>query len=184
MGLFGDMKAVVRKHARDKVDDAVSAAAGTGIGQAAMRSKKMVDAITGRVEPAQVELWAVPDYKGSVLLEPRYDGKLYVYYPEPLRAVRQGERFLLEAVPGDVVLHSSYSGNTVRTRDSGTVAYKYRGEVVGMSSYFSEAVTELMRSGYRVHLEAEKLGVYDKDVPEVALYGNRSPECTMPLGDL
>ena len=37
MGLFGDMKAVVRKHARDKVDDAVSAAAGAATSSSASR---------------------------------------------------------------------------------------------------------------------------------------------------
>lgn len=172
MGLFGDLKSVVKKHAADKVDDAVSAVASTGIGRTAVRAKAMVDDATGKRQPAVVMAWRTLPFQGKVVLEPSVKGKLYVYYPEPLRHVRQGERFLVEAVAGDVIMRSSYSGNEMDTRESDVIAYMYGNDIVGMSSCCKANVRELLERGFKVFVQAEKLGVFDKDIPDIVIFSS------------
>ena len=176
MGLFSDIKQVVKKNAADAVDDKISAFASSSIGQAAMNAKGVYDAVSGKqTESTTIRPWIRKPYAGTVKPTPFFEGTFYVYYPEPLRAIRKDARFLLEAVPGDVTLHSAYSGNSLDTEESRMIAYMYNGKVVGCSKYFYEAIRERIEYGFRVFVEAEKRGVFDKDIPDIYIYGNRNP---------
>lgn len=172
MGLFGDIKQVVKKNVQESVDSRISDAANTKAGTAFFNAKSKIEAATGKHAQPTVMLWAREPFKATIKLMPIYEKTFYTYYSEPMRKLRIGDVFLLEAVPGDAVLHSSYSGNTLETVESDMLAYSFDGQIVGASNCFHENVENLLRQGYRVFLEAEKTGVLDKDIPTVVIRGN------------
>jgi len=98
--------------------------------------------------------WNVPPTKGLYRLPAEHESKIYTYYAEPLKNLKQNERFVLEAAPADVTIISQFTNTVTRTEDYGDIAYAYNGLIIGLSSAHAEAVRKLLMGGYRVEVEA------------------------------
>ena len=114
--------------------------------------------------------WNVPPTKGTYRLPAERNKKVYTYYGEPLKKLKVGEHFVLEAVPADVSIISQYTNAEVSTEDFGDIAYAYNGLIVGLSSAHAPAVKQMLMKGYRVEIEAY-ITEYDKDYGFPYVYG-------------
>ncbi len=181
MGLFDELKTVAKKNVDKKIDGAISSIASTKVGKTALNVKAGYETMTGKHEqPTTIIPWKCAPYRATVRLPEDVDGTVYTYYSEPLRGITIGERFDIEAVPGDTVLHSSYSGNRLDTAESRMIAYMYKGQIFGASTCCYRTVRELAESGCKVICTAEKVGMYDKDIPKIVIHTSFKDEnCTV-----
>ena len=129
-----------------------------------------------------VRMWNVPPCKGIAKLRRVTTGKVYVYTPELLAGLHVGQEFVLEAFPGDCTIRSSYNGTEIDTRRDETLAWCYKGNVIGASRWSMEDATRLMREGYRVIADAQMTGWYDVGVPEICIWVARGKDCYDVVG--
>ena len=169
MGLIGNLRDAVRKTADEATESVRARAQSTGVGRAVMGA---VDAMSAARDDSWLDKWPAGAPIGDFVLEGGRARKAYVYYPEALSGVKDGQRILLDVVPGDVVLYSKYSGNRLDTREDGEcIALAYGTSIVAACWGYREVSMRLVAKGYRVRIVAEKRGMFSHDIPDMYVLG-------------
>ncbi len=165
MGLFDNLKDVVHKTADEASENVRAKANETGIGRAVVN---MVDSR----RDSWLAKWPAGEPAGDFVLEGNTSRKAYIYYPDALSALPDFQRVLFDVVPGDVVLHSKYSGRTLDTaEDGGCIALAYGTQIVGACWGYRDVAMRLVAKGYRVRIAAEKRGMFNRDIPDMYVLG-------------
>lgn len=96
--------------------------------------------------------------------------RIYVYYPNPIRRIKDGDRFTLDLSPKPVKLRSSFSGEEWDTEDEG-YAVLFKGKIIGAADYLSEGLKNIMRLGAVIQIEAMRNGWYEEGkIPNVVTF--------------
>lgn len=156
MGLFGNLKDGMKSAVQKTVDEKMDA------GRARMESSTVGRMALGAMDAAKrpkmatmsVSPWNVQPPTRTYRLPADHEATIYTYNGEPLRGIAPGTRFVIRAVPADVVMESAYTDYVASTTDYGNIAYEYNGQIFGMGKSHAEAIERLMRNGYAVEVEA------------------------------
>lgn len=143
--------------------------------------KKTVDEKKGtpsRSHPAPVLLgtWTNAPQTSTVQVLPNDRKKMYVYYPEVLSDLPDHAMFVLEAMPLDAVLTSYTNGTEMNSLESDAVVFARGGRVVGASFCYRDLVRQHVMRGRRVLFQAEKAGMFSREIPDVYIYGTWDPD--------
>lgn len=126
-------------------------------------------------------MWECAPNKGIVKMVPRYNCGMYVYYTAPLVNVVPGRRLMLEAFPGDVVLHSMTTGDRLDTGKKDFIAWMYAGQIIGCCGSRVESVMRKVEEGYRVFADAVCTGWYAPDIQEIEIWVCGGPKDFEPV---
>jgi hypothetical protein len=104
---------------------------------------------------------------GNIHLEGERTATVYVYDGRPLKGIKKDQRFVLEAIPGNVTMKSTLTGTVWNNRESGDLPLAYNGTPVGFTKGACEVVGELLSRGHSVTIAAVRTGTYDRGIPEI-----------------
>lgn len=96
--------------------------------------------------------------------------KVYVYYPRPLKHLRDGERFVLSLSSKPTRLVSPLTGEEWNTKDNGYVLL-YKRRVIGACDYLGEELKSIERTGIEIQIDAMKNGWYvERKIPNITAF--------------
>lgn len=103
--------------------------------------------------------WKLPETVRRISVDGPLERKVYVYDGAPLRNIRIGESFVIEAYPGSAQMESVYTGMVWKTDDSTLVTYK--GKPIGFTNIPIEETKELAKRGIVLTMTAKCIGMVD-----------------------
>lgn len=129
------------------------------------KKQKQDDIANDRVgyEPyLEVNYWQTAPINKVYRIPADHEAVVYDYDGRPLDGIPANTRFLLSAVPANVIIRSIYTGTISETGDFNDIAYSYNGQIIGFCKSHADAIKKLMLAGYRVDIEAYINGYNDE----------------------
>lgn len=87
---------------------------------------------------------------------------IYDYDGACLAGLKAGDTFIVNPIPADVKIKSVYNGSVASTSFGGGLGYVYNNQLFGMGSTYEKEISELLRKGYIVEVEARIVGFDDQ----------------------
>lgn len=102
--------------------------------------------------------------------------QVYVYYPQPLAKIKDGDFFTLVVDPNNMKLTSALTGSVFDTSKGG-YAVRYNGKVIGACNFSSATIKKLASYGFTIKIKAKRDGWYEKRIiPNIITLGSMPQE--------